>query len=115
MDVIFLFLRLNEKDFFHCQYLLECTFYEQKFGLISPSLLACSVMYLSNKLNHREKSWNCELTRQFGFAEKQVRSVAKEVCSWWEETRTNQQQQQQGILTGVIRKFSDARYKHVAF
>ena len=71
---------LDERQFVLCNYLLELALVDYKSLRYSPSNIACSAIYLSNKIYKRSECWNDILVIHAKYSENDVRPCAKDLC-----------------------------------
>lgn len=96
----------DEKSFHLARYLLELSATEYKMMKYTPSTLACSAIYLVNKIQKKE-GWTDLLVKHGKYSETQLRPCAKDLCTLLQNTgRSN--------LQAVKRKFSSPKFLEVA-
>ena len=61
-------------------YMLELSLVEVQMNKWSPSLMACSTIYVANKILHRPAPWSSFMSAQTKHSEKEVHKCAKELC-----------------------------------
>lgn len=93
---------LDEKMLNMTKYLLELSLVEYKMLKYSPSTLACSAIYLINKI-HKKDGWSSVMVSQSKYSETQLRPCAKELCILLQNVGKSN-------LQAVKRKFSTAKY-----
>ena len=101
-----LIAQLDEKGYNLARYLLELSLVEYKLQKYSPSVLACSAIYLANKLTKREL-WSKDLFRNTKYDENDLKSCAKELLILFQNAPKSS-------LKAVNRKFSTTKYFEVA-
>jgi cyclin B len=92
----------DEKMLNMAKYLLELALVEYKMLKYSPSNIACSAIYLINKINKRE-GWSSIMAKQTKYAETQLRPCAKDLCMLLQNVGKSSMQ-------AVRRKFSSSKY-----
>lgn len=96
----------DEKSFNLARYCLELSLIEYKMLKYIPSNLACSAIYLVNKINKKE-GWSDLMVKQAKYNEGQVRPCAKDLCLLLQNSGKNN-------LTSLKRKFSSTKFLEVA-
>ena len=97
---------LDEKSFQLARYLLELAFIEYKMLKYVPSNLACSAIYLVNKIQKKE-GWSNVLVKHAKYSETQLRPCAKDLCILLQNAGKSN-------LQAVRRKFSSTKFLEVA-
>jgi len=92
----------DEKMLNMAKYLLELALVEYKMLKYSPSNIACSAIYLINKINKKE-GWPSSMAKQTKYAETQLRPCAKDLCMLLQNVGKSS-------LQAVRRKFSSSKY-----
>jgi len=92
----------DEKMLNMAKYLLELALVEYKMLKYSPSNIACSAIYLINKINKRE-GWPSNMAKNTKYAETQLRPCAKDLCMLLQNVGKSS-------LQAVRRKFSSSKY-----
>lgn len=72
---------LEGKNMHLGQYVLELALFKPKFLEYSPSLMACSCIYLIKKIRKCENAWSDQLLKLVGYRESDLKSCAKELCT----------------------------------
>jgi len=70
----------DQKLFFLAKYMLELCLIEVQMNRWSPSLLACSALYIAKKILHLEQPWSPFMTEQTTHVEKEVHKCARDIC-----------------------------------
>jgi G2/mitotic-specific cyclin-B, other len=96
----------DEKNFNLARYLLELALIEHKMSKYLPSNLACSAVYLVNKITKRD-GWSETMQKNSQYQEQQVRPCAKDLCILLQNAG-------KGNLQAVRRKFTSAKFLEVA-
>ena len=96
----------DDRDFNLARYLLELALVEFKMIRYLPSNLACSAIYLVNKLEKRE-GWPEVMVRHTKYAENQLRACARDLCLLLQNAGKSN-------LQAVKRKFSSTKFQEVA-
>lgn len=94
--------RLDEKMLNMAKYLLELGLVEYKMIKYTPSNIACSAIYLVNKINKKE-GWSSLMIKQAKYSETQLRPCAKDLCILLQNVGKSS-------LQAVRRKFSSNKY-----
>lgn len=97
----------NEKKYSMARYLIELSLVEYKMLKYSPSLLAASALYLSNKIFKSKAAWSDILARNAKFTEAELRPCAKDLCILMQNADKSN-------LQAVRRKFSNPKYHSVS-
>lgn len=66
----------NDKEYNLCRYLLELAMLDVEFLKFTPSNLACSAIYLTNKIFKKDNCWSEVLAGNSKYNEAQVRICA---------------------------------------
>ncbi len=98
--------RFDERSFNLARYLLELALIEFKMIKYVPSNLACSAIYLVNKLEKRD-AWPDHMVNHTKYNEIQLRAAAKDFCLLLQNAG-------KGTLQAVKRKFSSTKFLEVA-
>jgi len=98
--------RFDERSFNLARYLLELALIEFKMIKYVPSNLACSAIYLVNKLEKRE-AWPDFMINHTKYNEMQLRAAAKDFCLLLQNSG-------KGNLQAVKRKFSSNKFLEVS-
>lgn len=98
--------RFDDKEFNLARYMLELALVEFKMMKYLPSNLACSAIYLVNKLEKRE-GWPEIMTKHTKYNETQLRACARDLCLLLQNAGKSN-------LQAVKRKFSSSKYLEVA-
>jgi G2/mitotic-specific cyclin-B, other len=96
----------DEKSFNLARYCLELGLIEYKMLKYIPSNLACSAIYLVNKINKKE-GWGDLMVKHAKYSEQQIRPCAKDLCLLLQNSGKNN-------LTSLKRKFSSTKFLEVA-
>lgn len=96
----------DEKAFQLARYLLELATVEYKMIKYLPSNIACSAIYLVNKI-HKREGWSDLMIKHAKYSETQVRPCAKDLCILLQNASKSN-------LQAVKRKFSSTKYLEVA-
>jgi len=96
----------DEKSFHLARYLTELASVEYKMLKYNPSTLACSAIYLVNKIQKKE-GWSDLLVKHGKYTETQLRPCAKDLCILLQNAGKSN-------LQAVRRKFSSAKFLEVA-
>ncbi len=96
----------DDRSFNLARYLIELASIEYKMMKYTPSNLACSAIYLVNKLQKKE-GWSELMLKHGKYTETQLRPCAKDLCILLQNASKNN-------LQAVRRKFSSAKYLEVA-
>lgn len=96
----------DDKSFQLARYLLELSLIEYKMIKYNPSNLACSAIYLVNKIQKKE-GWSNVMGKHAKYSETQLRPCAKDLCILLQNAG-------KGTLQAVRRKFSSAKFFEVA-
>jgi len=96
----------DEKSFCLARYLLELATVEYKMMKYTPSTIACSAVYLVNKIQKKE-GWTDLLVKYGKYTESQLRPCAKDLCILLQNAGKSN-------LQAIRRKFSSAKYFEVA-
>lgn len=94
--------RLDEKMLNMAKYLLELALVEYKMIKYTPSNIACSAIYLVNKI-HKKEGWSSLMIKQGKYSETQLRPCAKDLCILLQNVGKSS-------LQAVRRKFSSNKY-----
>mmetsp|Transcript_35285 Transcript_35285/g.77252 ORF Transcript_35285/g.77252 Transcript_35285/m.77252 type:complete len:428 (+) Transcript_35285:77-1360(+) len=89
------------------QFLMELTLTDYAMIRHRPSLVACAVLYLSNRIFKTSPSWPSLLQSTTGYEEAEVKPVAKEICCIL-------QQSEQSSLKAVRKKFAHQKFSSVS-
>jgi hypothetical protein len=68
------------KQYQLCRYLLELALTDMRYLQYSASNLACSAIYLSQKIFRSEVCWNDTIAYHARYTEKQVRICSRDMC-----------------------------------
>ena len=68
---------MDPKNFFLCRYILELTLYDTIGWRFSPSILACSTIYLVNKIRKRPLAWRKQLIQLTGYTESELKDCSR--------------------------------------
>lgn len=98
--------QLDEKMLNLAKYLLELALVDYKMLKYSPSTIACSAIYLINKINKRE-GWSDTMVKEAKYQETQLRPCAKELCVLLQGAAKHS-------LQAVRRKFASPEYMQVS-
>jgi len=98
--------RFDERSFNLARYLLELALIEFKTLKYIPSNLACSAIYLVNKLEKRE-GWPDFMAKNTKYNETQLRGAARDLCLLLQNAGKS-------ALQAVKRKFSSAKFLEVS-
>jgi cyclin B len=96
----------DEKAFQLARYLLELATVEYKMIKYLPSNIACSAVYLVNKI-HKKEGWSDLMIKHGKYSETQIRPCAKDLCILLQNASKSN-------LQAVKRKFSSTKYLEVA-
>jgi len=96
----------DEKAFNLARYLLELATVEYKMVKYLPSNIACSAIYLVNKI-HKREGWSDLMIKHAKYSETQIRPCAKDLCILLQNASKSN-------LQAVKRKFSSTKYLEVA-
>jgi len=96
----------DEKAFQLARYLLELATVEYKMIKYLPSNIACSAIYLVNKI-HKREGWADLMIKHGKYSETQIRPCAKDLCILLQNASKSN-------LQAVKRKFSSTKYLEVA-
>jgi len=94
--------RLDEKMHNMAKYLLELALVEYKMIKYTPSNIACSAIYLVNKISKKE-GWSGVMIKQAKYSETQLRPCAKDPCILLQNAGKSS-------LQAVRRKFASSKY-----
>jgi G2/mitotic-specific cyclin-B, other len=97
----------NETGFNLARYLIEICLVDYKILKYSPSMIAASAIYLSQKMMKKKVIWNEVLTKQTGYTEAMLASCGKDIC---EALKQNEK----GELQALKKKFALPKYNSVA-
>lgn len=97
---------LDEKMFNMAKYLLELALVDYKMLKYSPSNIACSAIYLINKIN-KSDGWSETMSKETKYFESQLRPCAKDLC-------VILQGASKSSLQAVRRKFASSKYMQVS-
>jgi len=98
--------RFDERSFNLARYLLELALIEFKMIKYIPSNLACSAIYLVNKLEKRD-GWPDFMAKNTKYNETQLRAAARDLCLLLQNSGKNS-------LQAVKRKFSSSKFLEVS-
>jgi len=96
----------DEKNFNLARYLLELALVDYKMIKYLPSNLACSAIYLVNKI-HKREGWSDVMIKHGCYTESQIRPCAKDLCLLLQNAG-------KGNLQAVKRKFTSTKFLEVA-
>lgn len=96
----------DEKSVHLTRYLLELALVEYKMLKYSPSNIACSAIYLVNKIQKKE-GWSDLMVKHSKYNEIQLRPCAKDLCILLQNASKSN-------LQAVRRKFSSTKFLEVA-
>jgi len=96
----------DDKSFHFARYLLELATVEYKMIKYTPSNIACSAIYLVNKIQKKE-GWTNLMVKHGKYNETQLRPCAKDLCVLLQNAGKSN-------LQAVRRKFSTAKFLEVA-
>ena len=97
---------LEEKGMLLARYLLELTLVEYKMLKYIPSHLACSSIYLVNKIFKKE-GWTEQLVKSCNYTDAQIRPCAKELCLILQNAAKSS-------LQAARKKYSSTKFSEVA-
>mgnify|MGYP000844790397 CR=1 FL=1 len=97
---------LDEKSQCLGRYLLELCLIEYKMQRHKASLLACTAIYLTNKIEKRE-NWSDVMVTNTNYTEQDLRACAKEMCLLLQNASKSS-------LQAVRRKYSSTKFFEVA-
>lgn len=97
--------RLDEKMFCMAKYILELALVDYKTLKYTPSTIACSTIYLVNKI-HKKEAWPNAMVKEAKYLEAQLRPCAKDLCVLLQNAAKSS-------LQAVRRKFSSSKYQQV--
>ncbi|CAG9318024.1 unnamed protein product [Blepharisma stoltei] len=97
----------EEKDFHFAQYLIEMTLMEYKMIKFSPSIIAISAVYLTNKLNDVKDLLPSALIEQTKYSKQDLKACTKELQLCLQNIKHAQQH-------ALVKKFSLPRFSEVA-
>ena len=100
-------IEYESKQYFVCRYLLELTLLDVKYLQYSASNIACSAIYLSQKLFHQEECWNESITSHAKYTEKQVRFCSRDLCLQLKDIAKNSNE-------AIRKKFLNKKFLEVA-
>jgi len=98
--------RFNTKSFQIARYLLELALVEYRMLKYTPSKLACSAIYLVNKIEKRSR-WPDFMVRTTKYKETQLRATAKDLYFLLQNV-------EKSSLQAVRRKFSSTKFLQVS-
>ena len=97
---------IEEKGMLLARYLLELALVEYKMLKHIPSNLACSSIYLVNKILKKE-GWPEHLAKSCKYTDAQIRPCAKELCLILQNAAKNS-------LQAARKKYSSTKFSEVA-
>ena len=98
--------KLDERMLNMAKYLLELALVEYKMIKYLPSTLACSAIYLTNKI-HKKEAWSSLMKKQADYSETELRPCAKDLCMLLQNATKSS-------LQAVRRKYSSANFMQAA-
>jgi len=98
--------KLDDKMLNMAKYLLELALVDYKMLKYIPSTIACSTIYLINKI-HKKEAWPSFMAKESKYLEGQLRPCAKELCMLLQNASKSS-------LQAVRRKFSSTKYMQVS-
>jgi hypothetical protein len=72
--------KMEPKNFYLAQYVLELALLTTKFLESKPSLVASSAIYLINKIRKKTECWPDLMVAATGYEEKDLKTCARELC-----------------------------------
>jgi len=99
--------RFNEESFNIARYLLELALMKYHTLQYTPSNLACSAIYLVNKLQEKDDEWPDFMAKNTKYTEAELRPAAKYLCTLLRNAGRNG-------LYAVMRKFASEKFFKVS-
>lgn len=96
----------DEKMFMMARYLIEICLIEYKMLSYIPSMVACSAIYLVNKLN-KKNCWPANMVKYTKYEEKQLINCSKDMFVMLQNAEKSN-------LQAVWRKFANAKFLEVS-
>jgi len=104
--------KLAESDdlvFNYCKYLVELSLMEIRMYKWTPSLIACSAIYLSKKIMRRNNPWSEFMFLHTGHSESEIRDCSRELCYLLKESS-----KADSYSAAIFRKYMSPRFLEVS-
>lgn len=104
----------SEKTYNLARFLIELSLVDYKMLKYSPSHIAASSLYLSNKILKKNQAWNDLMEKNTNFNESELRICAKDLFILIQNSNKENNNGKGNTLTAVKRKFSDSKFNAVS-
>ncbi|KRW98108.1 Cyclin-like protein [Pseudocohnilembus persalinus] len=98
-------IKMDEKNYMLCRYLIEMTLIELKMAKYKPSMIACASIYLVHKIRKNSQPWNeAQMQKNTLYCEQEIRPCAKDLCTLLQTI------DKRSTFKSLQRKFSLSQY-----